>query len=248
MAFANFPAPYDPVPVAPSWAIRGRLSRFSVTDFSESRTRYSRNRGGIFATYDLVWYNLDLTNLTTLVNFWLQHFGLEPITWTDPVSNVTYDGFLISNITWDTQADGSFNAQSRIEVDVATPTAIANNLPINPSAVVQTDLQHLVTYDYSDNRTRYARKRGLPYAIFDMTFSNKALADLILLQRFWGTYYPGGQVQWLDPATGYDWDGYIVSDLEWEAQAMCDIDIKMRLEMVRVVIQDGNPGSGEPIA
>ena len=247
MAFTNFPAPYDPIPVAPSWSIRGRLSRFSVTDFSESRTRYSRNRGGAFVTYDLVWYNLDLTSLTTLVNFWLNHFGLEPVSWTDPVSNTAYDGFLISNITWDTQADGSFNAQSRLEVDFTIPSPIANNIPLNPSAVIQTDLQHQVVYDYSDNRTRYARKRGLPYAIFDMSFNNKSLANLQTLQAFWCTFYPGGQIQWLDPVTGYDWDGYIVSDLEWEAQAMCDIDIKMRVEMVRVIVQDGNPGSGDPI-
>lgn len=247
MAIDNFPTPYTAIPVPPSWAIRARLSRFTTTDFSDSRTRYSRNRGGPFVVYDLVWYNLDSYSLTLLNNFWLQHYGLEPISWTDPVSNLTYDAFLISSLTWDIQADGSFNAQSRLEANFVIPSPVSNEIPIKPNAVVQAEVQQIVTYDYSDNRTRFARKRGQPYVVFDLTFNNRNLANLQTMQAFWCTHYPGVEIQWSDGATGYDWQGYIISDLEWEVQAMCDIDIKMRVEMVRVGIYEGNPGSGDPI-
>jgi hypothetical protein len=245
MAITNFTPPYPALTLPASWSVRGRLARFNTVDFNDNRTRYYRHRGVAYLTYDLVWYNLDYTEISGLINFWRANYPSQAITWTEPVTLTVHEGFIVSNLNYEVQADGSFDARMRVEVDYTAPSPLASNdLPLQPTAAIQGEFQHTVVADWSDNRKRYARKKGIPYAAWTLKFINRSLTDLQTMQQFWWTYYPGTLIEWNDPTLNTLWEGYIVADLEWEIQTKCQYDITLNLEARQIPDQEFGPGGG----
>jgi hypothetical protein len=71
LSISNFPLPYIAIPVAPSWPVRGQLTRLSSVDFSDDRARRGRQKGAIALIVELSWLNASLADLTALINFWV---------------------------------------------------------------------------------------------------------------------------------------------------------------------------------
>lgn len=244
MSISNFPLPYIAIPVAPSWPVKGQLTRISAVDFSDDRARRGRQKGDIALIVELSWLNASLDDLTTLINFWVECYGVKPVSWFDATYNTTRLGFIVSELSWSQNAENAFDVRGVFEFEYTPPAPVTNSLPLNPSAVITTSIDKTTRVLFSDDRNRYSRSRGLPYSQFNLTFVNRSISDLTAMQSFWSVFYPQGLITWSDPSTGYDWEGYITENLQWEFFAACSVQIQMSIEMVRVGQDNTNtPGS-----
>jgi hypothetical protein len=244
MAIINFTEPYDLIPVKPSWPVKGRLSRLSVTNFSDDRQRRGRTKGSVVQINELFWRDASVEDLTLLVNFWNDHLGVKPVSWSDPSYNQIRNGFIISELSWNQSAFNAFNVRGAFEFNFTFEPTNSNSLPLNPSAIITTSIQKTTSTLFSDTRQRYSRSRGLPYSNFSLTFANKSISELTAMQSFWSSFYPEGLIVWSDPSTGYNWEGYITGEIEWDFLSICSIQIQMPIEMVRVgQDENGVPGS-----
>lgn len=72
-------------------------------------------------------------------------------------------------------------------------------LPYKASAAIPIQYQQNVVVDYSDDRTRYGRKKGDPYYVLDLTFENREPAEYHAFEAFWNAHYPATSFEYTEP-------------------------------------------------
>lgn len=72
-------------------------------------------------------------------------------------------------------------------------------LPYKASAAIQVQYQQNAVVDFSDDRTRYGRKKGDPYYVFDLTFANREPSEFHAFQAFWDAHFPGTAFEYTEP-------------------------------------------------
>lgn len=103
-------------------------------------------------------------------------------------------------------------------------------LPYQPSYVISGQQRQNVVVDFSDDRTRYGRKKGGRYFEYDLIFRNRQLAEFQAFQTFWQTNYPATLIDWTEPFQNVTHTGYFVSELSYEISFEGAIDYRVRIQ------------------
>ena len=103
-------------------------------------------------------------------------------------------------------------------------------LPYQPSYVIAGQQRQIVVVDYSDDRTRYGRKKGGVFYDYDLIFRNRDLTEFQAFQTFWGNHYPATQFTWSEPFQNVTHTGYFTSDISYEIEADCAITYRVKIQ------------------
>lgn len=104
------------------------------------------------------------------------------------------------------------------------------SLPYQPSYVISGQQLQNVVVDYSDDRTRYGRKRGGTYYEYDLIFRNRQLAEFQAFQTFWSNNYPATAFTWLEPFQNVTHTCYFISGITYEINFEGAIDYRVRIQ------------------
>lgn len=103
-------------------------------------------------------------------------------------------------------------------------------LPYQPSAVIPVQYNQVVAVDYSDDRTRYGRKKGDPYYALDLSFNNRDLAEFQAFKTFFDAHYPATAFTFTEQFQNLELQCYFVSSLSYEIAFDCAVNYRVRIE------------------
>jgi len=121
-----------------------------------------------------------------------------------------------------TASNGVFTAVTEIRVLEVFPLT-------DPSAPIVVEHNKTVLIATAEDRTRTSRIKGAAFQSRDIVFRNKEVSELEQAITFWNANHPGVRFILEDKIRTKRIVAYFDSDLRWEADASCAIDITFRI-------------------
>jgi hypothetical protein len=117
-------------------------------------------------------------------------------------------------------------------LSVTTDVPVLDAFPFDPTAVIKWERRKTVLVSTAEDRTRASRikdKDGLSFDAWELTFSNKTVAELETALAFFDTHYPGVSFIFDDKLRNKRKVVYFDSNIAVEAGSGCDVDFSFRV-------------------
>jgi len=162
--------------------------------------------------------------INAITGFWIAPKGAE--SGIDPATGKWIQAGGVDRKIRITASGGGFVATRDIEI-------LEGFVFDDPSAPITAEHQKTAIIETAEDRTRTSRvkdKDGLSFQTREVSFINKDLADLERALAFWEFYYPGKRFILLDRLRKKWIVCYFDSNLRWEADSSCAVDISFRIK------------------
>lgn len=107
--------PLDTLPDNPSYVIAWQRQVNVVVDYSDDRTRFGRQKGGIYSEYDLIFRGRTENEYSTFISFWESHYPATAFTWTEAFTGDSKTCYFISAVSAEVQNDCAVDFRVRIQ-------------------------------------------------------------------------------------------------------------------------------------